>query len=295
MNVIKLIFKDTFQLETAVEIFNINGLYNVEIFSLDDFLQDTQGLPEELIDMEKVSKDGKYYLKYFCDSKKEKDDANRIIMDQITYESIETGEISVEQLNDYLELKHDITIKDQLLITSDCDHDGKGFTHKIYIVPGMGFGTGEHETTFDSLRTMFDLKGEFDSFFDVGCGSGILSILASKLGAKKIEGIDIDQDSINNAFENCKLNKADCDLYVGDVFKLKSVYKYDLVVANIYADILTKAWNKITDICSKYLIVSGIVDYKWESVKNVFEKEFDLKKKHQNNEWVTGLFVRKEK
>ncbi len=293
MNVIKLIFKDTIQLETAIGILNINGLYNIETFSIDDFLMDTEELPEELIDIKKVTKDGKYYLKYYCKTVESKNEVYRIIIDQIAHESIETGEISEELINEYLELKHDISIDDQLLITSEVDHDGKEYKYIIKLIPGMGFGTGEHETTFDSLRSMLDLKGKFDSFFDVGCGSGILSILAHKLGSKKIEGIDIDQDSINNALENCKHNQANCNLYVGDIFKLKPPGKYDLVVANIYADILIKACDWITDICSRYLIVSGIVEHKWESVKVKFDKEFDLINKHQNNEWITGLFRKK--
>lgn len=292
MKTIKLLFRDAIALDHAVDLLNINGFYNSETFSIDDFISMTSSLPDELIDFDRASSHGKYYVRYYCASDDEMEAVRTLACDRMDCLDMESGEISEETIKEYLELKHEVIVSDRLLITSSREKCEKPFDHVIFLVPGMGFGTGEHETTKDSLKLMLSLEGKFESFLDIGCGSGILSILAAKMDAKVIDGFDIDPPSVQNAIENCILNGVECNLTRGDVFEYDPGRTYELVAANIYADILVKASGRISGMCSKYLILSGIVKDKWEMVMRSFGEGFLLSGKVQSNEWVTGILIK---
>ncbi|MBE0682008.1 MAG: 50S ribosomal protein L11 methyltransferase [Anaerolineales bacterium] len=157
----------------------------------------------------------------------------------------------------------------------------------IKIDPGMAFGTGTHPTTQLCLELMersFDERGktkEGDSFLiplaciDVGCGSGILSIAAIKLGAKAVLGVDIDIESVKNSRENADVNGVGEELMLGQgsvtevlagQFKVKSA---PLVVANILAPVLIRLFDAgLADLIEPNgeVILSGILDHQVENV-----------------------------
>lgn len=110
--------------------------------------------------------------------------------------------------------------------------------HEIIITPKMSFGTGHHETTFLMMQKMFDLNFSNHTVLDMGCGTGILSILASKLGASYIEAIDVDQYSYENIKENISLNET-LNIYPfhGDV-SLLGQKKFNIILANINKNVL---------------------------------------------------------
>jgi ribosomal protein L11 methyltransferase len=113
--------------------------------------------------------------------------------------------------------------------------------HDIIITPKMSFGTGHHDTTWLVCKTMFDLDFTNKIVLDMGCGTGILAILAKQLGADKITGIDIDDWSIENSTENAGINFIDDILFLkGDASLLPNIELYDFIIANINKNVLKK-------------------------------------------------------
>ncbi|MCC8142319.1 MAG: 50S ribosomal protein L11 methyltransferase [Lachnospiraceae bacterium] len=168
----------------------------------------------------------------------------------------------------------------------------------IEIDPGISFGTGKHETTQLCIRQLMRYVREGDSVLDLGCGSGILSIAALKLGAAHVTGTDIDEDCLSSTranFEINRLKKSLCDLYLGNLIEDEDLQRqlgtgqYDIVAANILAEVLIPMAPKVPA-CLKeggVFIASGIIDFKEEEVKDAIEEAglFVLEINHQG-EWV---------
>ena len=167
----------------------------------------------------------------------------------------------------------------------------------IRMDPGMAFGTGTHETTRLVIRLMQDIISDTDRVLDVGTGSGILSICASKLGAKSCNAYDIDPVAVKVARENVILGGCDnitvgvSDLLAGVDLSLG---KYDFCVANIVADIIIRMLPDIP----KYLksgsplILSGIIaDRKSEVEEAIAKHGFKIEKIISENDWI-GMLVR---
>ena len=155
----------------------------------------------------------------------------------------------------------------------------------IEIDPGISFGTGKHETTQLCIKQLFKyIEGakEAPTVLDVGCGSGILSIVALKLGAKGVVGTDLDADCMISTRDNMQVNHLDEKLgtfYVGNLIddtelqKKVGTEKYDIVVANILADVIIPMAPVIPDRLKEggYFITSGIIDFKENEVKEAIE------------------------
>ena len=173
----------------------------------------------------------------------------------------------------------------------------------IYIDPGMAFGTGEHETTRLCIEFLID-KFELpeltrDSFLDVGCGSGILSILAKSLGFKNVLGIDHDENAISNSIINTNLNlEKNSVIFKKTKINLLEKNTYKCIVANIQSDVLiSNAKTLITMLeHSACLIISGILNYESEDVIKVYNQCLDTTDytfKHelkQKGEWSTVCY-----
>ena len=167
----------------------------------------------------------------------------------------------------------------------------------IEIDPGISFGTGKHETTQLCIRQIRKYLKEGERVLDVGCGSGILSIVALKLGAGSVVGTDVDGDCITSTHENMTVNhlaENSGEFYVGNliddkVFQEKIGTGYDLVVANILADIIIPMAPALYQ-CTKeqgVLITSGIIDFKENEVKEALEQAgFEILEVNHQGEWV---------
>ncbi len=147
----------------------------------------------------------------------------------------------------------------------------------IHIDPGTAFGTGMHETTQLCMRQLKKYVNKDTQILDVGTGSGILSIAALKLGAAHAVGTDLDPCAISAVKENLEANDVpttDMDMILGNIIDDKQVQdevgyeKYDIVVANILADVLIPLTPVILHQMKKggLYITSGIIDDKEESV-----------------------------
>lgn len=177
----------------------------------------------------------------------------------------------------------------------------------IEIDPGLSFGTGKHETTQLCIRQLLKyIRGTEDytpqnptpKVLDVGCGSGILSIAALKLGAKEVVGTDLDKDCITSTLENMEVNHLDRSkgtFYVGNLIddvqlqEQVGTGEYDIVVANILADVIIPMAPVIPARLKEggYFITSGIIDFKEKDVKEALENAgFHIVEINRQGEWV---------
>lgn len=156
----------------------------------------------------------------------------------------------------------------------------------IAINPALAFGTGHHPTTASSLKAISKYVKDGNTLIDVGCGSGILGIGALKLGAK-VDACDTDIISVNNTLENAKMNNVNFDnVWEGSCSLAKN--KYDIVVANIVADVLTFIANDLKQVMkdNAILVLSGILD-KYEEKVLRFYKDCEIVERIPQEEWVT--------
>ena len=169
----------------------------------------------------------------------------------------------------------------------------------IEIDPGISFGTGKHETTQLCIKQLCKyVRGKQPKVLDVGCGSGILSIVALKLGAREVVGTDLDADCMISTKENMAVNHLPEELgtfYVGNLIddvelqKTVGIEEYEIVVANILADVIIPMAPVIPDRLKKggYFITSGIIDFKENEVKEAIEKTgLEIVEINHQGEWV---------
>ena len=167
----------------------------------------------------------------------------------------------------------------------------------VYINPGMGFGTGTHETTWMCLHELSKISKSFQSCLDFGCGSGILGIGFQILNPQsKAILYDIDLQALENAKYNMLINGVSSDnCYLKDPEKLDSIDQcYDLVFANILSSIIIE-WSDFLDArTSQYLILSGILHDEVDEVKRKFRsKKLSLIEETQKNDWMCLVYQRK--
>lgn len=168
------------------------------------------------------------------------------------------------------EFSKPIIVSDKILIQPSWLEFEERREIEIILDPGLAFGAGSHETTLLCMRKLEELitSNKINTLLDVGCGSGILSILASKLSVKKVTGIDNDEQAISSSLENANRNKIpNTEFSTGLLRELEG--KYDLVVANIISSVLD---TLIKDIKEKVkpggiLVLSGLLKDEVEEFK----------------------------
>ena len=188
--------------------------------------------------------------------------------------------------------------------------------------PGMAFGTGKHETTRACLQYIDELAAGGGSFLDMGCGSGILSIAAAKLGFAPVAGFDIDEDAVSASRENAALNGVSVDYRLfalgkgavtldASIEAAKGVYPdlalqgrandaaaapfapADVVVANILGPLLIAFADEIAGYAKETLVVSGILDELYPEVLAAFAARGFREISHKAvGEWTTGCLRR---
>ncbi len=190
-----------------------------------------------------------------------------------------------------------VSVDDLLYIRAPFHEPNKNVKHEIVIMPKMSFGTGHHQTTRLVCKAMFETDFKNKRVLDMGCGTGILAILAEFLGAKDILAIDIDEWSVENSIENCETNN--CKNIVvkkGDLDSLEPEKSFDIIIANINKNIL-KAQLPVYSkklISGGKLFLSGFFTTDVDELKEVCEK-LDLKfiSFKKENEWAM-MFLEKE-
>lgn len=127
-----------------------------------------------------------------------------------------------------------IIVDDRCLIRAHFHQIEKKYPYEIIITPKMSFGTGHHQTTYLMIKNQMAVDHQGKTVMDAGCGTGILSIMASKLGAKRVEAFDIDDWSVVNGRENIELNQCEhINLRQGKISDLTFDGSFDIILANI--------------------------------------------------------------
>ncbi len=221
---------------------------------------------------------------------------------------VDVGECTIEEsqtedvdwVNNWKKYFHQFSIDDILVIPSWEQVEAKDSDKMvIHIDPGTAFGTGMHETTQLCIRQLRKYVKPGAQILDVGCGSGILGMLALKFGAAHSMGTDLDPCAIDATHENMKANGIREDQYevmIGNIIDDKEVQdkagyeKYDIVAANILADVLVPLTPVILHQLKKggIYITSGIIDDKEETVTEAVRAAgMEVLEVHHQGEWVS--------
>jgi ribosomal protein L11 methyltransferase len=234
---------------------------------------------------------------------------NNGLADLAQYVNIGAGTVTVtvtedkDWINNWKEFFKPFRIDDTIVIKPTWEEleDQKEDDLVIEIDPGTSFGTGAHETTKLCILGMKKYMKPEAVVLDAGSGSGILSIIAKKLGAKEVLGIDIDENATASALENAEVNglsaiEGNLIFMTGNVIEdhgirtRVGVGKYDMVVANILADVIIP----LSDVIGENLkpegifISSGIINTKEEAVREALLKNnFKILEVARMNDWVS--------
>ena len=215
-----------------------------------------------------------------------------------TIEESETED--VDWVNNWKQYFHQFYVDDILIIPSWEEVQPEDADKMIiHIDPGTAFGTGMHETTQLCMRQLKKYVTQETELLDVGTGSGILSIVALKLGAKHAVGTDLDPCAITATKENLEANDisdSSMDVMIGNIIDDKAVQdavgyeKYDIVTANILADVLVPLTPVIIHQIKKggIYITSGIIDEKEETVVEAVKAAgLEVLEVTHQNDWVS--------
>lgn len=194
--------------------------------------------------------------------------------------------------NNWKDYFKSIPVGKKLMIHPVWDDDfDPGDRAVLDIEPGLAFGSGGHDTTRLCLEMMEDYVTHDTEFLDVGCGSGILSVSALLLGAKKAVAVDIDPLAVKKARENAELNGFDETRYTaleGDLAD-KVTGKYNVVAANIVADVIILFCSQVKEFMSDdaVFITSGIIDTREPDVLEAFKKYgFSIVERRERGGWL---------
>lgn len=165
----------------------------------------------------------------------------------------------------------------------------------IRLDPGLAFGTGSHPTTALCLTWMAQTNLINQTVIDYGCGSGILSIAACKLGAKQVFGVDIDPQAVDASKENARRNDIDPDLLHFSLVSKLSINKADLLLANILSGPLVELASKFAGLIKPggKILLSGILKTQLNDIRCAYLPEFDLDAESIREDWVRVTGTRK--
>lgn len=158
----------------------------------------------------------------------------------------------------------------------------------LVIPPGNAFGTGDHPTTQACLGAIDDLASSCSTCLDVGCGSGVLALAATQLGVRS-EGIDIETDSVRASRENATLNGLQARFSGARLEELEG--PYDLVVANLFAEVLIGMAPELIRLTGKHLVLAGILADRADRVVEALSPPLAVSERIQTGEWVSLRLV----
>lgn len=188
-----------------------------------------------------------------------------------------------------------IEVADTVYVRADFHAPQPRFKYDVVITPKMSFGTGHHETTSMVMELQLGIEHQNKTVLDVGTGTGILGILASKLGASTIHSFDIDEWSVTNTIENMEMNAVNNMTVVQGTIQDETPAQYDIVLANINRNILLNEIPLYSQFIKPggWLIVSGFYEKDIADIQAVAAKADLQKTMHLNkNQWAAVVFKR---
>lgn len=273
--------------------------YNIEEERVDEILGEKAfcggELEDELYNIieQEMKKESTPSFFWMADNKKHVDNFKKYLSElEITYK---VENLDKEDWNEkWRENFNEIKVSHDLSVIPSWEKKAKG--KDIFIYPGMGFGTGNHETTYLCLKEFLalDLINDFNCL-DFGCGSGILGIAAMKKGSSLVDFVDIDVEALDNCVINLELNdhldyKCEKSIILRERFLLKDK-KYDLVFANILENVLVIEKKVLLGAGKKggHLIVSGLLKHQVDNIKEEY-KDLTFVASHDLGDWSTIIF-----
>jgi ribosomal protein L11 methyltransferase len=190
-----------------------------------------------------------------------------------------------------------IIVDDRCLVRAEFHKIEKQYPYEIIITPKMSFGTGHHQTTYLMIQSQLDIDHTNKRVMDAGCGTAILSIMASKLKAKEVEAFDIDEWSVINGTENIQNNHCqNIHIHQGKIDDMKFEGKFDLILANINKNILLsemKSYANYLD-AGGQLLISGFYTHDIGDLLNEANKHQLTEVSRKDREtWAAVLLERK--
>lgn len=286
-------------------------LYTVE--DPEDFkdLLENKSVPFDYIDDSLMSRaEGETLIKAYIEEGKQGDDRisslKNLLEEYKKTACVNSGtlEIDINTLDDedwannWKQYFHPLVIGEKFIVKPTWEEYEPDGRYIIDIDPESSFGTGQHETTALCLEAVETVNVEGKNILDMGCGSGILGIGASMLGAKSVVAVDIEENSARIATENAKKNGVfdnEFKVYWGNVldggeFKdliLPEKKIYDVVLINIVADIVCEMLPMISKSLSGKIVCSGIISERKDKVLNSLSQNgFEILEIKEKNDWV---------
>lgn len=182
-----------------------------------------------------------------------------------------------------------VAVEQFCLVRADFHSPDPAMEHEIVINPKMAFGTGHHETTYMMIKMMAGLDFSQKKVLDYGCGTGILAILASKLGAQEIDAVDIEEAAYENTIENAQVN---------NVYNIRAIHgdlqavvddSFDIILANINRNVILASLAELKYKLNKRgaLLISGILRSDEKHIVEAAKKnKFTVDSRLEKGEWL---------
>lgn len=255
--------------------------------------------------------DGKAYISFYIEPEKDHDSTLEEVQAAVRElaDFVDIGEATIEKsqtedidwMNNWKKYWKPFKVDEHIIIkpTWETVEDVPEDTLVVELDPGTAFGTGTHHTTRLCITQLKKYMQPGQSILDVGCGSGILSIIALLLGAKEASATDVDVHAVEAALENAGVNGIRSDVYTvltGDVISDKDFrhrvgeHKFDMVLANIFAEIIIPLSSVVKEMMrpGALFITSGIIDEREEDVRRALtENGFEIMEVTHSGGWVS--------
>jgi ribosomal protein L11 methyltransferase len=187
-----------------------------------------------------------------------------------------------------------IIVLDKCIVRASFHPPQPEYPLEIIITPKMSFGTGHHETTYLIMDAQLTIDHKNKVVLDAGCGTGILSILAGKLGAKSLIAYDNDQWVLENVQENFSINETQGEILVGTVQELEFNEGFDIILANINKNVLLNDIPFYAKLLNKggSLLLSGYYKNNLEEIeRSATSSGLKLVKTNTKNDWAMAQFI----
>lgn len=255
--------------------------------------------------------DGKAYVSFYIEPEKDHDSTLEEVLAAVRElaDFMDIGEATIEKsqtedidwMNNWKKYWKPFKVDEHIIIkpTWETVENVPEDTLVVELDPGTAFGTGTHHTTRLCITQLKKYMQPGQEVLDVGCGSGILSIIALLLGAKEASATDVDIHAVEAAVENARVNGIESDVYTvltGDVisdadFRHKvGEHKFDMVLANIFAEIIIPLSGVVKEMMKPgaLFITSGIIDEREEDVRKALtENGFEIMEVTNSGGWVS--------
>ena len=189
-----------------------------------------------------------------------------------------------------------VEVDDFVRIRADFHESKNGFIYEIVIQPKMAFGTGHHQTTHMMVQAMRNIDFSNKKVLDYGCGTGILAIVAEKLGAHEVIGVDNEYPSYENTIDNALKNRCYYIKSIHGIIDDVPQQKYDIILANINRNVLLDSADKIFNLLSEsgILLLSGILldDYDVIMQKYNTALSLPLVESYKRDQWMCLHFTK---